>query len=191
MDNFLVGYFLGLHALGLYYFAFNGGLVITLGLINAAGMAVYPHLCEVRRDRAALTQRFAKTAKSMGLLLVPAIVLQALLAPIYVPIVFGAQWVDAIPALSLICLSALVRPFANVTSQLLKAIGRPDIELRWQLLTTLVLLSALLVACQFNIVAVAFAVFVVQTTLLAAFTYSAPKRALDHYFQTLNEGSKS
>lgn len=173
VDNILVGYFLGLQALGLYYFAFNSGLGITLGLINAAGVAVYPHLCEVRHDRKALQQRTYKTMRTLGLLLVPAILLQALFAPIYVPLVFGEQWVDAIPALALICLSALVRPFANVASQLLKTTGQPEQELRWQLVTTFILCVALLIGCQFDITMVALAVFLVQTFMLAGFVRSA------------------
>ncbi len=177
MDNVLVGYFLGMHALGLYYFAFNGGLGITLGLINAAGVAVYPHLCDVRQDREALARRFRKTMKTMSMLLMPVILLQALLSPIYVPIIFGERWGEAVPALALICLSALVRPLANVVSQLLKAIGRPEIELHWQFATTFALGVALVIGCQFSIVAVAFAVFAVQTTMLAAFVYVASRQA--------------
>lgn len=184
VDNILVGYFLGLQALGLYYFAFNSGLGITLGLINAAGVAVYPHLCEVRHDRKALQQRAYKTMRTLGLLLVPAILLQALFAPIYVPLVFGEQWVDAIPALALICLSALVRPFANVASQLLKTTGQPEQELRWQLVTTFILCVALLIGCQFDITMVALAVFLVQTVMLAGFVRSA----WSHISRTQAEG---
>jgi teichuronic acid exporter len=173
MDNILVGYFLGMNALGLYYFAFNSGLGITLGLINAVGVAVYPHLCETKDDRVALKERTFKTIKILCMLLVPLILLQASLAPVYVPIVFGAKWVEAIPALALICLSALVRPMANVASQLLKTVGRPDIELRWQFATTLVLGLALVAACQFNITTVAAAVCLVQIVMLAGFSRSA------------------
>jgi teichuronic acid exporter len=175
IDNMFVGFYLGLNALGLYYFAFNAGLGMTLGLITAAGMAVFPHLCELRDDRAALEKRFFKTRNRIGFGLVSLIIMQALLAPIYVPLIFGSKWNDAIPALSIICLSALARPFANVTSQLLKAVGRPEIEFRWQLVNTLMLIGALFVAAQFNILAVAVSVFVVQTIVLGAFAFVVPK----------------
>jgi teichuronic acid exporter len=191
MDNFFVGYFLGMHALGLYYFAFNSGLGITLGLINAAGMAVYPHLCEVRQSREMLVERCGKAMKTMGLLIVPIILTQVLFAPFYVPIIFGQRWVDAIPALALICLSALVRPFANVMSQLLKAIGHPEIELRWQLMTTLTLALALFIGCQFNIVAVASAVFAVQTIMLAAFVRSTWNYVVSKHFTSSSVGTSS
>ncbi len=175
LDNLLVGYFLGTAALGVYYFAFNAGLGITLGLVNAFSVAVFPHLCQVRDDRAALDRRLAGTMRTLGLLIVPIVLAQVLLAPFYVPLVFGAKWIPAIPVLMIICLSALPRPFATARSQYLKALGRPDIELRWQIGLTLTLAAALLVATQFGIIAVALAVLLVQGTIATAFTILSPR----------------
>ena len=175
VDNLLVGYFLGVEALGVYYFAFNAGLGIALGLINGFGIAVYPHLCEVRSDRVKLTARFHESLRSLGFVVVPMVLLQVALAPIYVPIVFGQKWVPAIPVLMIICLSALARPFATATSQLLKAVGRPDIELRWQIVLTLLLVVGLVIGAQFSILGVAIAVLVVQTGVLTGFCLRAPR----------------
>lgn len=179
IDNLLVGYFLGIQALGIYYFAFNAGLGITQGLIFAAGIAIYPHLCEVRSQPLALRSRFRQTLRTMSLTMVPLIILQASFAPIYVPIIFGAKWAPAIPVLSLICLSALARPFAATCSQLLKAIGRPEIELRWQLVNTILLIAALLVAAQFSIYWVGFAIFVIQTVFLSVFAIIIPSQVFN------------
>ena len=178
VDNLIVGAFLGVQALGLYYFAFNAGLGITLGLVNAFGAAVYPHLCEVREDPAALTDRYRATQWTMGKIVVPLILAQVLLAPIYVPIVFGAKWVPAIPVMMLICLSALPRPFAATCSQLLKAIGRPDIELRWQAVLTVLLIGGLMVGCTGGIQGVALAVLIVQGVVLILYIARAPRRFL-------------
>lgn len=129
IDTLLVGYLLGVEALGIYYFAFNAGLGITLGLINSFASAVFPHLCAARGDRVQLAERFHLCLRTLGLIIVPLVVLQAALAPIYVPLLFGEIWRPAVPVLMIICLSALPRPFACATSQLLRAIGRPDIDL--------------------------------------------------------------
>ncbi len=169
VDNLLVGYFLGVEALGIYYFAFNAGLGITLGLVNSFGVAVYPHLCKVRHDRAALTARFNESLRTLGGVIVPLILLQVALAPLYVPIVFGQKWVGAIPILMVICLSALARPFATTCSQLLKSVNRPDIEFRWQLALTGILVAALAVAAQFSLLAVALAVASVQSIVLTLY----------------------
>ena len=175
IDNLIVGSVLGVEALGLYYFAFNAGLGITLGLVNALGTAVFPHLCEVRDDPAALAKRYRGTLRTMGGLIVPLILAQAMLAPVYVPIVFGAKWAPAIPVLMLICLSALPRPFATTCSQLLKAVGRPDIELRWQAGLTVILIAGLLIGTAAGIVGVATAVLAVQGVVLTAYLLRAPR----------------
>ncbi|MGS0712118.1 oligosaccharide flippase family protein, partial [Shewanella sp. 0m-4] len=45
IDYILIGYFLGLEALGIYFFAFNASLGISLGLVQSYGTALYSHLC--------------------------------------------------------------------------------------------------------------------------------------------------
>ncbi len=179
IDNLLVGYFLGAQALGVYYFAFNAGLGITLGLVNAFGVAVYPHLCEARAVRSLLTARYRDSLRTLGMIVAPLVLLQVALAPFYVPLVFGRKWTGAIPVLMIICLSALPRPFAGTVSQLLKAVGRPDVELRWQLALTVILTAALMIASQFSILVVAGAVLAVQAIVLTAFCRSAPRPFLD------------
>jgi teichuronic acid exporter len=176
VDNLIVGSCLGVEALGIYYFAFNAGLGITLGLVNSFGVAVYPHLCEARAEPALLTARYRSSLRTLGGIVVPLVLLQVVLAPVYVPIVFGAKWAPAIPVLMLICLSALPRPFAATCSQLLKAVGRPDIELRWQVALTVLLVAGLLIGTQWGILGAASAVLLVQGGVLTAYVWHAPRR---------------
>ena len=131
VDNLIVGSILGVEALGIYYFAFNAGLGITLGLTNSFGAALFPDLCTVRSDPVQLAHRYRRGCLTMGAIITVVILLQVALAPYYVPIVFGDYWTPAIPVIMLICLSALPRPFAVACSQLLKAVGRPDVHHRW------------------------------------------------------------
>lgn len=178
LDNLMVGWFLGAAALGMYFFAFNAGLGITLGLVNAFGVAVFPHLCAAREDPAELARRYRHTLRTLALVVVPVVLLQVALAPLYVPVVFGPQWGPAIPVLMIICLSALPRPFASAASQLLKAVGRPEIELRWQTGLTVAFVAAVLVGLPFGLVGVALAVLTVQVAGLSAFCLLVPRRVL-------------
>jgi PST family polysaccharide transporter len=182
IDNVMVGYFLGVEALGLYYFAFNAGLGITLGLVNSFAVAVFPHLCASLHDRAQLSLRFRHTMKVLGLIVVPLVILQSAAAPIYVPLIFGAKWHAAIPVLMLICLSALARPFASATAQLLRAVGRPDIDVKWQILNTGVLVTFLLIGSQINVVAVAWGVLLSQTSVLTLYSLRAPIPFIGRWF---------
>ena len=92
------------------------------------------------------------------------------LAPIYVPILFSPKWVVAVPVLMLICLSAIPRPFADAASQLLIAIDKPHLVLRWDVLFSVLFLAALLIGVQWQAVGVAAAVLIVHLIAMPLFT---------------------
>lgn len=182
LDYLIVGRSLGLQALGIYYFGFNAGLGISLSVINALGTATFPYLCAVRSDLAKFKQRYFSTLKKIAFVIIPLVFLQVSLAPFYVPIVFGQKWVVAIPVLSLVCLSALPRPFADAASQLLVASGKPHLVLRWDVLFTILFTGALVIAVRWQgqAVGVASAVLIVHLISLPLFTlwatyYTFPK----------------
>ncbi|MCC5652799.1 lipopolysaccharide biosynthesis protein [Nostoc sp. XA013] len=162
IDYLLVGRFLGIQALGIYYFAFNAGLGISLNVINAFTSALFPHLCAVRENFKQLKERYFSSLKSTTIFVAPLIILQASLAPFYVPIVFGQKWVAAIPVLVLICLSALPLTLYNPTYQLLNAVGKTHINLYWNLTYTVFFAICLLIAVKWGIFWVAITVLFCQ-----------------------------
>lgn len=169
IDNILVGLFLSINDLGLYYFAFNAGLGITMGLVNSFTVAVFPHLCAVQEDNTHLKRNYLQAIKTISYVVVPLVVSQTVLAPIYVPLLFGQKWLDAIPILMVICASALPRAFALGASQLLKAIGKTDLDMKWQGLSTIVLVLSLIIGLQFGIMGVAWAVLISQILVSVPF----------------------
>lgn len=180
LDYLIVGRFLGLQALGIYYFGFNAGLGISLSIIGALGTATFPYLCAVRSDFTKFRQRYFSSLKKIAFVIIPLVFLQVSLAPFYVPIVFGQKWVVAIPVLILICLSALPRPFADAASQLLVASDKPHLALRWDVLFTTLFIGALMIGVQWQAVGVASAVLIVHLISMPLFTlwatyYTFPK----------------
>lgn len=169
MDYLIIGRFLGIQELGVYYFAFNAGLGISLGVINSINVALLPHLCAVRSDLSQLWERYRTSLKTIAFAIVPLVLLQSSLAPFYVPIVFGQKWVSAIPVLVLICLSAIPRPFADATSQLLLSVDKAQLDLRWNLLFTGVFTLSLLIGVQWQSLGVAIAVLATHAVLLPLF----------------------
>ena len=161
LDNMIIARLLGMEALGIYYFARNAGLGFSLTLINAISSALYPNLCEVQDNLTELRKRFVANLKSIVLIAVPLISLQAGLAFIYVPIVFGEQWVMAVPILTLLCLSALPRPLAESASTLLLATGRINTDFKWNMLFTALFVITVSIAAQFSLLAVAISVLTV------------------------------
>ena len=162
VDYLLIGQVLGMEALGIYYFAFNAGLGISMSLIQALTQPLYSHLCECQGDRTAIRSLYFNSLKSIGVIMVPFILLQTCLAPWYVPIVFGQKWIVAIPVVMLICLSALPRAFADSASSLLQSIDRGKVDMYWNLIFTLVFSLALCVLVRGGIISVGITVLAVN-----------------------------
>ncbi|WP_096603788.1 oligosaccharide flippase family protein [Calothrix sp. NIES-2100] len=171
LDYLIAGRFLGVEALGIYYFAFNAGLGISLSIINAIDTALFPHFCSFKSDPEKFKHNYLKSLKTIAFIIIPLVLLQSTLAPVYVPIVFGKKWLAAIPILILICLSAIPRPFANAASQSLWTLDKPHWDLRWNLVFTAIFATALFIGVQWNILGLAIAVLVAHAIALPIYTF--------------------
>ncbi|GAB4383885.1 MAG: MOP flippase family protein [Elainellaceae cyanobacterium] len=170
LDYLLVGRFLGLEALGFYFFAFNAGLGISLNIITALTRSLYPHLCEVQTHLQQLSERYSHGLRTIAKIIIPFVLLQSGLAPFYVPLVHGEKWIAAIPILILICLSAIPRPFSEAASMLLQAVDKTRISLYWNLGFTIIFSLALVVVVPFGIFWVAMTVLISHFLILPIFT---------------------
>jgi len=171
VDRLLIGYFLGLDLLGIYYFAVNSGLGLTLSLSSAFNTAFYPHLCAQKANPSALAHEFKR-----GLFLVSTLSLmlfgsQALLAPWYVPMIFGTQWTHAIPLLVILTLSGITRPAAETCAQMLRAINQPRIDFRWNVFFTLCLSGSLYMAVQKDLATVAMVILMMHLLLIPVYVF--------------------
>ena len=170
LDALLVGAFLGLPALGVYFFASNAALGITMGIIQSFGTAFYSRLCSQKpQERVS----FVGGLMTVSLLTSPLIALQCLLAPWYVPLLYGSHWVDAgaLPIFVLLCLSGLCRPLGEAASQLLLSRGLTRENLLMNLLFSALLCAGLVLAVQFSLLAVA-------ATVLSIYGLGMPLMAL-------------
>lgn len=170
LDYLLVGRFIGIEALGIYFFAFNAGLGISQSVVYSITLALYPHLCAARENSKQLKKQFFSSLKTISLIVVPLVILQSSLAPFYVPIIFGQKWVIAIPILIVICLSAIPITLSRATSQLIQAVDKSHLDLYWNLIFTVIFAGSLLLAVQRGIFEVAAAVLITQAVAIPLFT---------------------
>ncbi|MEC4727762.1 oligosaccharide flippase family protein [Shewanella sp. D64] len=170
IDYLLIGYFLGLEALGIYFFAFNTSLGISLGIIQSYGTALYSHLCGAQKSQQQLpVSKELKTRYSQSLSLIlkiaiPVIALQSLLSPFYLPLIYGDKWIEAgaLPIFILLCLSGLVRPIGEAASQLLISINKSRLNLSMNLGFTLLLAITIAICSQWGLTAVAAGILVIH-----------------------------
>ncbi|WP_434926641.1 oligosaccharide flippase family protein [Shewanella sp. HL-SH8] len=162
IDYLLIGYFMGVEALGVYFFAYNISLGISLGLIQSFGTAFYSHLCQRNAVEDDLSAKYLSSIAAIMAITVPVILLQSALSDWYVPLVYGDKWLstDAINVFLFLCLSGLVRPLGEAASQLLLANGLSQTNLKINVSLTICLAIVIGIACQFSLITVAQTVMV-------------------------------
>ncbi|NEO06340.1 oligosaccharide flippase family protein [Moorena sp. SIO3I8] len=174
LDYLIIGRFIGIDLLGVYYFAYNAGLGISLTIVQSITTALYPALCEVRTNLSKFKQTYFNSLKTIGKVIVGFVALQSILVPLYIPIMVGEKihtdgWSMVVPIVILVCLSAIPRPFDIAGFQLLAAIDKPQIGLLWNVLFTMIFSCSLLIAVKWGIITVAVSVLLVHALLIPLF----------------------
>lgn len=126
IDKLLIGALLGAEALGIYFFAFNAGLGLATSASVAFARVAFPHIATaIDRGRAAREAIWLAT-----LVTAPVILAQALLAPIYVPLLFGEDWAFITRVVSILCLVAIPTMLWSGAAQWYRAEDRAGVEFR-------------------------------------------------------------
>ena len=125
-DKLVVGAIFGTELLGIYYFAFNAGLGITQSFVSACNTIVFPHFANAGRQGAA--REFRKAFLTGMVMLAPVVAAQAAFSPFYVPIVFGENWIPAVPYIALLSLAALPLYAGAIVGASLRVERRPERE---------------------------------------------------------------
>ncbi len=161
-DKLIVGTLMGAEALGLYFMAFNAGLSLANSFSVAFSTVLFPHLCASTDKSLALRQSILL---AMGLI-TPAVVAQAILAPYYVPVLFGPGWDGLDQIVSTLCLVAIPTTLWSASAGWLRATGRAHSEF-WVTagMTVAVMLNTALLA-PFGLTTVATGYAIVATLVM-------------------------
>ena len=163
-DKLLIGALLGAEALGIYFFAFNAGLSLATSASVAFSRVVFPRIAASSdRTRAAQDAIWLAT-----LFTAPVILLQALLAPIYVPLLFGPDWAFIANTVSILCLAAIPAMLWSGTAQWYRAEDRAGVELQVTIAITGALLLSTWLLAPYGIEAIAWGYLAVTTIIQVA-----------------------
>jgi O-antigen/teichoic acid export membrane protein len=146
LDYLIVGKFLSVDKLGLYYFAFNAGSGITMNVVNTFIWALFPHLCSIQQDRHNFKKEYYKNLRVIVTTITIIVIVQSSLSFFYVPFIMGEKWVPAIPVLILICLSVIPNSLKSIGSILLNADNKAHLTLFFDTIYTGIFLISLLLA---------------------------------------------
>jgi O-antigen/teichoic acid export membrane protein len=171
LDVFIVTYFAGLQALGLYTLAVSLGQMIWL-ISKAAATVLLPNVAALQDEVATNTRRTAQiTRVAFGISLVGALLLALFAAPI-VPWLFGEEFRSSVTPL--LCLLPGIAAFsaANVIASYLAGAGKPHLNFYVSLAGLIITVALdLLLIPRFNIIGAAIASTLSYVTSTVAIIY--------------------
>ncbi len=154
-DNLLIGKFLGPAALGAYSLAYN---VILLPFSQVAGpleQLLYPAFSRMQEDMERLRVAFLRVVRLVAVVNMPVLLGFAVLADLFVPVVLGEQWRDAVPVIQILAAVGLVQSLQALNGSILQARDRTDWLLRYSIIFTIVTVGAFAAGLPFGITGVA------------------------------------
>jgi O-antigen/teichoic acid export membrane protein len=119
------------------------------------GGVVFPAFSTIQDRPNELRKGFLASVRLVELIAVPVSLGLLIAADPIVRVVFGEQWLDAIPVLRVLAIYAWVYSLGYHVGGFYKAIGRPDILLQLSILTLIIIIPALLIGARFGIIGVA------------------------------------
>src|SRR5688572_1705536 len=155
IDYVIVGRFFGLVPLSIYTLAYRLPEMLLIGNLWVMGGVVFPAFSSIQDRPEDLRRGFLASVRVVELLAVPICLGLLIAADPIVRVVFGDQWLEAIPVLRVLAIYAWIYSLGYHVGGFYKAIGRPDILLRLSLLNLVIIIPALLIGARFGIIGVA------------------------------------
>lgn len=155
IDYVIVGRIFGLVPLSIYTLAYRLPEMLLIGNLWVMGGVVFPAFSTIQDQPETLRRGFLASVRYVQLIAVPICLGLLIAADPIVRVVFGDQWLEAIPVLRVLAVYAWVYSLGYHVGGFYKAIGRPDILLRLSILTLIIIVPSLLLGAKFGIIGVA------------------------------------
>jgi PST family polysaccharide transporter len=162
VDYAIIGARLGALQNGFYFRAFTVSVEYQSKIATVMDRVGFPVLA--RTDSALeLRQLYRQMVRLLTIVLFPLILLLAITAPVFVPLLFGPRWGPAIVPMQILALGGAASVVGNAAGTVLMATGRARALLGYGIAHFIVYGLSVLAVVQFGIVAVAIDVAVVLT----------------------------
>jgi len=152
LSYLIIGRMLGVAALGVFSISYRLPEMLIVGNLWLIASVLFPAFSSIQDQPEELRRGFLVSIRLVQLIVMPLCLGLFVAADPIVRVFFGEQWLEAIPLLRLLSLYALVYSVGYHAGDVYKAIGRPDILFKLNLMSILVLVPALMIGSQFGLI---------------------------------------
>jgi O-antigen/teichoic acid export membrane protein len=126
--------------LGLYQMAYRISNTPTTEITLVINRVTFPLFSRLQDDRPRLKDAYLNMIKFVAFIAFPLAGTIIVLAPEFTRLFLGEQWISIIPAVQVLALAGSMRSIIASAVSLLRAVGKPRIETRWQIVRLAVII---------------------------------------------------
>jgi O-antigen/teichoic acid export membrane protein len=140
-DSLFIGRLLGAEGLGLYQMARRVSDIYSLEIYIGTMNVIFPAYSKIQNNIPKLRQAFLMSMETMASLVFPLGAAIYMLAPSFTPVIFGKQWMAAVPAMQVIGIAAAFGCLISIGNSLFYGLGRPSLSFQMTLISTAVMIG--------------------------------------------------
>ena len=138
-DDILVGKMLGISALGIYQMAYLLSNLPATEITHVISLVTFPAYSKLQNNIPKLKSLFLKTFQITILFSAPIAGGIFILIPEFTLLVMGHKWMPMVPAMQILVFAGFLRSSAATTGPIFYAVGKPQIETKWQAIRLIIL----------------------------------------------------
>jgi O-antigen/teichoic acid export membrane protein len=174
IDNVVVSRVLGPASVGLYGMAFRLAEFPNSVIGHIVGRTMFSVYSWVQHDLVLFRHAYVRNLQRVALVSLPVSVGLVIAAEPIVSVLLGDKWLPAVPALRVLAIYTLIKPFGGVSAEALKGIGKPQWNLALGIIFMVLVVPALIVLTRrFGITGAAVSMLIAESvTVLIALAVS-------------------
>jgi O-antigen/teichoic acid export membrane protein len=170
-DNLLIGRFVGAAGLGIYGLAYNVMLIPFSRIAGPIQQVLFPAFSRMQDQPERIAALWIRATRLVGAISIPALCGLVVVAPDFVPVIFGDRWNDAVPLIQILAWVGLLQSLQTLNTEILQARDRTSTIFRFSLVFFVAHLVAFVVGLHWGVVGVAAAYAISSTLVEPVFTW--------------------
>lgn len=164
-DKLLIGRYLGAQDLGYYVLAYQLMLYPLQQISRVVGRVMFPVFSRMQDDDTRFQNAYLKTTTTIAMVTLPMMCGLWVLAEPLVLAVFGPSWKPVAVLLMILAPVGAIQSLGTLVGDIYQAKGRTDLQFRWGLFSSFIIVSSFVIGLRWGIVGVA-AAYAVATIIL-------------------------
>ncbi|NOR71686.1 MAG: oligosaccharide flippase family protein [Methylomarinum sp.] len=155
--DIILGKLQDMHTVGIFSRATGAINIISMLLVNGIRPILLPYFAKENRNKEQLNLNYLRLVSLATVIIWPITILVFFLSPAIIHILYGDQWLEAIPVLKILALEGFFWPFILFAEDILKATGNVKKIAKMELILSPLRFLMIIFVAKYGLIYVAFA----------------------------------